>query len=189
MAAFRLPPYVGTVNLITKRPVDSRSFPPPVSRALDSAAYHIELALHVKLPEPSLDSWLKESLAKILRAAALPEASVSLVIVDDRMMSDLHQRFLQDDSTTDVLTFDLRDDAAQPIDVELVLCLDEAARQAAVRQVPVQLELLLYAVHGLLHCCGHDDHDPAAAAAMHRREDELLIAAGFPPVYAGSRQC
>ena len=37
----------------------------------------------------------------------------------------------------------------------------------------VERELLLYCVHGLLHCLGHDDHDEAGWRAMHAREDEI----------------
>jgi ssRNA-specific RNase YbeY (16S rRNA maturation enzyme) len=38
-------------------------------------------------------------------------------------------------------------------------------------------------VHGLLHLQGYDDHTAADARAMHRREDELLTAAGFGAVF------
>src|SRR5690606_1916317 len=80
-------------------------------------------------------------------------------------------------------TFDLRDGEAGALDGEIVLCVDEAVRQARQRRHDARLELLLYAVHGLLHLLGYDDHDPKDAAKMHRREDELLRAAGLGDVY------
>jgi probable rRNA maturation factor len=61
---------------------------------------------------------------------------------------------------------------------EVVLCVDEAARQAAEQGHTVAEELLLYAVHGLLHLCGYDDRTPADFAVMHAREDEILTHIG-----------
>ena len=37
----------------------------------------------------------------------------------------------------------------------------------------------------LLHLLGYDDHTPEDARAMHSREDELLTAIGYGPVYSG----
>jgi probable rRNA maturation factor len=61
---------------------------------------------------------------------------------------------------------------------------DEAGRQSAVRGHTVEQELLLYVVHGVLHCLGHDDHDPDAAARMHAEEDRVLAAVGVGVTYA-----
>jgi ssRNA-specific RNase YbeY (16S rRNA maturation enzyme) len=47
----------------------------------------------------------------------------------------------------------------------------------------LEKEALLYALHGLLHCLGHDDHDEAAYQAMHALEDALLDAIGVGPVF------
>ncbi len=105
-------------------------------------------------------------------------------IVGDAEMASLHGRHLGDATTTDVLTFDLRDGAGGALDVDLVLCLDEAERQAAARGHGVGEELLLYAVHGVLHCLGHDDHDEADAARMHAEEDRVLRAIGVGAVYS-----
>lgn len=112
-------------------------------------------------------------------------------VVGDWEMSRLHGERLGDATTTDVLTFDLRDGAkdgaaggdARELDVDLVLCVDEAARRAGELGHEVWRELALYAVHGVLHCLGYDDHDPAAAAAMHAEEDRVLTAIGVGPVY------
>lgn len=110
-------------------------------------------------------------------------------------MSRLHKDFGGTDGTTDVLTFDLSDRAIEPdrkecvnnttgIDSDIVVCLDEALRHSIPGGYPVERELLLYVVHGVLHCLGHDDHDPGHAAAMHRAEDDILRAIGVGAVYA-----
>lgn len=109
------------------------------------------------------------------------EARVKLVRDDE--MARNHQQHKGVAGTTDVLTFDLADDA-DTLDADILICVDEARRQADARGHAVEHELMLYLVHGLLHCLGHDDTSPEAADAMHRREDELLTAIGLGPVYA-----
>jgi len=47
----------------------------------------------------------------------------------------------------------------------------------------VRHELLLYALHGLLHCCGYDDSTDADREVMHTEEDRILEAIGVGRVY------
>lgn len=111
---------------------------------------------------------------------------MSLLLVGDAEMSRLHAQYKGDPSTTDVLTFDLRDKQGsgdEPIEGDIVLCVDEAARQAKQRGHETRIELLLYAVHGLLHLLGYDDHRAADFKRMHAKEDELLQAAGYGAVF------
>ena len=109
---------------------------------------------------------------------------VRVRVVGDAEMDGLHRKHTGVAGTTDVLTFDLRDMGLGPLDVDIVVCLDEAQRQAGARGHGVERELLLYVVHGLMHCLGHDDHEEAACARMHAAEDALLTAIGVGPVYA-----
>ncbi len=126
------------------------------------------------------------------RAAATLEArgEVRVRIVGDDEMDAAHRRYMGVPGTTDVLTFDYADDPEPPgsggrtLDADILVCADVAARQASERGGETAAELLLYIVHGMLHCLGHDDHAPEEAAAMHRREDEVLTAIGVGPVYA-----
>ncbi len=134
--------------------------------------------------QPALGAWLRRQLRVILPLAGVQGGSIDLLIVGDSSMRRLHRRHMGLNSTTDVLTFDLRDHLTGPPAADIVLCRDEAQRQAARRGHEVRCELLLYAVHGLLHTLGYDDHVPAEADRMHALEDELLIAAGIGPVYA-----
>jgi probable rRNA maturation factor len=128
-------------------------------------------------------------LRKHLRAAhrlvrpRLGELSVALV--GDRRMSELHEQFMGVAGPTDVLTFPLDLDArGRPVSGEVIVCVPEARRQAKARKVPVERELLLYALHGLLHLCGYDDRTDASFRAMHRTEDEILTRLGVGPVFA-----
>jgi probable rRNA maturation factor len=130
--------------------------------------------------------WLRDAGVKALAAMRPAEVGgeVRVRIVNDAEMCHLHEAHLGDPSTTDVLTFDCANDPQAPLDVDIVVCFDEAHRQADRRRGKVERELLLYIVHGALHCSGYDDHDDDSFRRMHRREDEILRAIGVGDVYA-----
>jgi len=109
--------------------------------------------------------------------------TLSVALVDDTAMADLHDRYLSIPTTTDVLTFDLRDTISSPVDGEIVICTDVAARESARRGHSLADEVLLYTVHGCLHLLGYDDHSTEDAARMHAREDQLLVELGVGTVF------
>ena len=66
---------------------------------------------------------------------------------------------------------------------EVALSYPYAARQAASRNIPVEREVALLVVHGVLHLLGHDHAEPDEAAAMRALEAEALdalFASGSP---------
>lgn len=157
-------------------------------------------------------AWFKANLRQVLTMENVGSGAWSVALVDDGTMTQLHGQTMGIFTTTDVLTFDLRmppsgknrpltatpAPSAAPflgrsgrtplhrgthIELDTVVCLDEAARQAAVRGHELQHEILLYAVHSLLHLCGYDDHAPADSRRMHRREDQILVALGVGAVF------
>lgn len=165
-------------------PISGEPAEDPFSPGLPPGGCQAALILETADIDPPLEGWLDVQLVAIMQLAGLTEAEIALVVVDDAQMCDLHEQYHQDPTTTDVLTFDLRDEPAEPVQGDIVICLDEAKRQAALRSHEPRLEVLLYAVHGLMHLLGEDDHDPDDAKRMHAREDQLLQQAGFGAVYA-----
>jgi rRNA maturation RNase YbeY len=134
--------------------------------------------------------WIARRLRKVLRLLGVEKGEWAVVIVGDREMKGLHLRTMGLDSTTDVLTFDLREAAeikrtkeGSAVELDTVVCLDEAKRRGKELGHSVERELLLYGVHSLLHVQGYDDVKTGQAARMHRREDELLIALSVGPVF------
>jgi probable rRNA maturation factor len=99
---------------------------------------------------------------------------LSIALVDDARMRELHERHLGDPSPTDVMSFELAPELG-----ELVICTDTALACAGERGVDPLVELLLYAVHGTLHLVGHDDHDDDDRARMQAAERHILAELGF----------
>jgi probable rRNA maturation factor len=168
---------------------DTDQPPSPVEESSRTSHAVIEIADETKrLTEGEIDS-LEARLLRALEHQA-PGAShdIRVLIVGDQRMGEVHERHSGDPSTTDVLTFDLRDEATGPLDVDLIVCLDEAERAARERGHTPLDELTLYALHGALHCLGYDDHDDASRDRMHEREDEILRAIGLGAIYSGAKQ-
>ena len=129
-------------------------------------------------------TWLEQTLRSACGALGVSGGEVRVEVIDDGAMIAAHERYSGVAGATDVLTFSYADDPRADADVDVMVCVDEAMRQAASRSHGVREELLLYSVHGLLHTLGHDDHDEEAARVMHAEEDRVLTAIGVGAVFA-----
>jgi probable rRNA maturation factor len=109
---------------------------------------------------------------------------LSIVIVPAAQMSRLHKKALGESGPTDVLSFELEHDRVGLVLAgEIVLCASVAAKNARRLGHPVEHELLLYAIHGMLHFAGFDDRTASAFQAMHAKEDQILTRLGIGPVF------
>jgi probable rRNA maturation factor len=117
----------------------------------------------------------------------LPLREMSLALVGDSRMSALHEEFMGIHGPTDVLTFPIDQDARGRVTSgEVVVCVPQARREAKRHTIPVRHELLLYALHGMLHLLGYDDRTARDFQTMHATEDKLLTELGIGPVFGGS---
>ena len=125
---------------------------------------------------------MREVVRAVLDGEGVADYEISLAFVDNPTIHRLNRRYLQHDEPTDVLSFPLSEPNVARLSGELVIGAEIARDQAAGRGHDVQAELALYVIHGLLHLCGHDDHDPSDAAAMRDRERHYLRELGLPDI-------
>lgn len=97
---------------------------------------------------------------------------LDVILVDDEYLRKLHHKYLNDDSYTDVMTFNLTESGE--IEAEIYISYDRAQFHARQYQVSVEDEIARLICHGLLHLRGHDDRTPAERQKMHQLENELL---------------
>jgi probable rRNA maturation factor len=150
---------------------------------LEDEDYRIEI--HIEAGCETLDAErLREALATTLRDHRAPTCGLSLAVVNDAHIGRLNREYLGHEGPTDCLSFDLRDPGSDhAIEGEIVVSWETARREADARGHSAQAELTLYAIHGLLHLLGYDDHEAEDAALMHEAEDRILISLGLGPVY------
>jgi probable rRNA maturation factor len=97
----------------------------------------------------------------------LPEQidAIEIILVERVVMARVHGDFLNDPTETDVITFPYG---------EILVCPAVAREQSPGHGLDVEQEVLLYALHGLLHLVGYDDTTPALVRRMARAQSRLL---------------
>ena len=127
-------------------------------------------------PSLSVD---QEALAALLEHVATEEArsivDLTVVLTGHDAVLALNRQYLEHDYITDVLSFDLSDDASRAfIDGEIYIDLDTARERHEEFEVSFEAEVFRYAVHGLLHLVGYEDQTPDEKERMRTLEDRYL---------------
>jgi probable rRNA maturation factor len=125
---------------------------------------------------------MRQVATAVLQGEGENNAQISLAFVDNETIHRLNKRYLNHDEPTDVLSFPLSEAGESKLAGELVIGVEVALVQAAERGHDVQAELALYVIHGLLHLCGYDDHEPNDAEKMRERERHYLRELGLPDI-------
>jgi probable rRNA maturation factor len=117
-------------------------------------------------------------------AAHPPEAqALTLVLTGDEAIQELNRQYLGFDSPTDVLSF-----PAGEVDPEtqefylgdVILSYPRAQAQAAAAGHPLEAELQLLTVHGVLHLLGYDHAERQEKDLMWSEQDRILTILGCP---------
>jgi len=120
-----------------------------------------------------------------------PLAELSVLLVDEAAMTELHVKWMGEDGPTDVLAFPM--DELRPGQVsggssdesggpdpgllgDVVLCPSVAAAQAREAGHSTEDELRLLCTHGILHLLGYDHAEPEEHAEMFGLQGRLLAA-------------
>lgn len=121
---------------------------------------------------------LAQFLSLAIQAAGL-QGEVSVLLTGDRRMRALNRKFRHRDRPTDVLSFPAAPEfAAAGFAGDLAISLETAARQAAERGHPLEAEIEILILHGLLHLAGYDHESDFGQMA--RRERALRKRLSLP---------
>ena len=126
-----------------------------------------------------------ERLRAVVEAALRSEdtsGELALVITDDQGIQELNRGFLGRDAPTDVLAFGAQEDDGPFVAApgaggylgDVIVSFPRAAAQASELGHPVQQELDLLIVHGVLHLLGYDHAGEEEKARMWARQDMIL---------------
>ena len=112
---------------------------------------------------------LRSFLARAQKAIPLA-GEVSVLLTSDREIRCLNRTFRQKNKATDVLSFPAASFAGNAAG-DLAVSIETAARQAQQFGHPLEIELKILLLHGLLHLAGFDHETDAGEMAA--REDQL----------------
>lgn len=117
-----------------------------------------------------------------------PLAELSILLVDEAAMTELHEKWMDEPGPTDVLSFPMdelrpghlsggadEDGETDPgLLGDVVLCPSVAERQAREAGHGTEDELELLCAHGILHLLGYDHAEPEEHREMFGLQAELL---------------
>lgn len=112
-----------------------------------------------------------------------PQAELSVVLVDEPAIEQLHVQWMDEPGPTDVLSFpmdELRpgsdtEDSPPGLLGDVVVCPQVAAVQARAAGHSTQEEMLLLTTHGILHLLGYDHAEPDEEKEMFELQRKLLL--------------
>ncbi len=105
------------------------------------------------------------------------EVDLTIAIENDQNLHDLNLQFLGIDAPTDVLSFPAQEPDPETGHVylgDVIISLPRAAAQAASAGHPLQNEVQLLVIHGILHLLGHDHDTPEMKSEMWQVQADLL---------------
>lgn len=139
-----------------------------------------------------LESALLERAARLtlensprLNPDLLPDSDdpdITIVLTDDRQLHELNRDYLGVDAPTDVLSFPAFESDPETGSTylgDILISIPRAAQQAEAAGHPVEAEVQLLIVHGVLHLLGYDHADEDEKAQMWGEQAKVLYKLGL----------
>ena len=115
------------------------------------------------------------------------DSELTIVLTNDIQIQELNRDYLGIDAPTDVLSFPASETDGSEIDPEtgatyigdIIISMPYAAKSAEQAGHPLESEVQLLVVHGVLHLLGHDHAEPKEKAKMWKAQAEVLESLGL----------
>lgn len=110
------------------------------------------------------------------------DSELTIVLTDDARLKELNRDYLGIDAPTDVLSFPASEtdpETGARYIGDILISIPRAQAQAAAAGHPLESEVQLLVVHGVLHLLGHDHGEPADRARMWKAQAEILAELGL----------
>lgn len=99
---------------------------------------------------------------------------INLVFIEEDVLKQMHADYLDDDSYTDVMTFDLGQDENSYREVEIYISHQQAIENSRKFKVLPEIEITRLIIHGCLHIAGYKDGTKQERLEMKQIEDDLV---------------
>ncbi len=148
----------------------------------------MEILLNNNQSQHPVDSaQLQSQIAQVLENLDETECELSLLLTDDAEIRKLNKTYRNLDKATDVLSFPQDDEATnesgEALLGDVVISVETAARQAEEHHLSFNEELILLAIHGILHLLGYDhERSPQEARTMQEKTQTI-----FETLFPGRR--
>ena len=117
---------------------------------------------------------VKEIAELILKDKYVNNAHLSFIFCSDDLLSKLKKEYFGVDQLTDVITFDLSEDAEKFLEAEIYINLKRAKINAKKYDQTFNDEVTRLIIHGLLHLLGFNDKTFDEKLEMEKLENQYL---------------
>jgi probable rRNA maturation factor len=110
------------------------------------------------------------------------DSELTIVLTDDAQIQELNRDYLGIDAPTDVLSFPASEadpETGARYIGDIIISMPYAARSVGKAGHPLESEVQLLVVHGVLHLLGHDHAKPREKAKMWKAQAEILESLGL----------
>jgi len=139
---------------------------------------HVETRIAPPAPEEEL---IRMAAQRTLEHESA-SGDLSVVLADDTQLQDLNRQYLGTDAPTDVLSFpsgDADPETGETYLGDVILSVPRAKAQASAAAHPLEAEVQLLVVHGVLHLLGYDHAEAPQKAAMWAAQAQVLKSLGL----------
>ena len=135
------------------------------------AIYYYEENVQARLKQKrALSQFLK---TLVLQHLDIKKMELNYIFCDDTYLLEKNQQFLNHDTLTDIITFDLSE-SEDELQGEIYISVDRIKENAAKFSVDYNTELHRVIFHGALHLCGFKDKKKEDKALMTEMENDCL---------------
>jgi len=110
------------------------------------------------------------------------DSELTIVLADDARLQELNRDYLGIDAPTDVYSFPASEtdpETGARYIGDILISIPRAESQAAAAGHPLESEVQLLVVHGVLHLLGHDHAEPEEKRRMWQAQAEILESLGL----------
>ena len=100
--------------------------------------------------------------------------SLDYVFCSDEYLHKINVEYLNHDTYTDIITFDLGEPDDDSIAGEIYISVDRVKENAQIHECLFKDELLRVVAHGLLHLIGYPDKSKEESLLMRSKEEDAL---------------
>ena len=140
--------------------------------------------IHIDLQQDFSESALLERAAMLTleTESADLDSDLTIVLTDEAKLHELNRDYLGVDAPTDVLSFPADEEDPEtgvPYLGDILISIPRAKKQAKAAGHPLEAEVQLLVVHGILHLLGYDHAKIREKARMWKAQAEVMSKLGL----------
>lgn len=137
---------------------------------IESISFHVEEIDFVFPETEKAIKWLNQ----IAKEENKQIVSLEYVFCDDEYLHKINLKYLDHDTYTDIITFDLGNPDDDLISGEIYISIERVKENTSIHNSTLEDELRRVVAHGLLHLIGYPDKSVQEASVMRAKENAAI---------------